>query len=822
MAYPIEHIQKIIEGRFLQQSGPSSPIEHLVIDSRQILFARQSLFIALQGPRRNGHDFISSAYEKGIRHFIVSQDIKTESYPNTNFLQVDHPLKALQSLASHHRSSFSLDCIGITGSNGKTIIKEWLFQLLQQDYAIVRSPKSYNSQIGVPLSIWQIKSRHDLGIFEAGISQVGEMKHLAPIIQCQVGIFTNIGPAHSEGFSSEKEKIEEKLQLFRYAHTLIYCADHQAIHQSVQEVFEGQVLNWSRDKGKAAIWISEISSQGRYTQIQARYQNQKSRIQIPFSDQAAIENAIHCWVLLLYKGYPAPLIRQRMKQLEAIAMRLEVKAGLRNCTLVNDSYNNDLNALTIALLFLQQQFQHHNKCLVLSDILQSRQEQEALYQQVGQLLQQSAIKRFIGIGTKIKAIEPYLGSKVKARFFPDTSSFLEQIDQFQFANECILLKGARHFAFEQIVNRLALKAHRTVLEINLDALRHNLNTYSQFLKANTRMMLMVKAAAYGSGSEEVARLLEAQQVDYLAVAYTDEGIALRKAGIELPIMVLNPEEKAFDAMIRYGLEPEIYSLRLLKALLPYLPSAHSLGIHLKLDTGMHRLGFEPAHIPELIEWLSQSPQLEIRSIFSHLAASEAEEHDAFTAQQVARFKEMYANISQALGYQAPRHILNSSGIIRFPQYQMDMVRLGIGLYGIDSSGTIQEQLQWVHTFKAHISQIKMVAAGESIGYGRAGRAERAMRIGTIQLGYADGLRRAAGNGRFSLKIRGRAVQTVGNICMDMCMIDLSEMPEVEEGDEVVVFDSAEQLLALARCYKSIPYEIFTGIADRVKRVYYQE
>ena len=754
MPYTLRYIAQITSGKFLSEPASEAPVEQLLLDSRQVVFPATSLFFALSGPRRDGHAFIGDAYRKGVRLFVVSREVDLTLYPEASFLLVDDTLRALQRLAGHHRHRFDYPVVGITGSNGKTIVKEWLFQLLQDDYRIVRSPKSFNSQTGVPLSLWQMEPEHELGLFEAGISTVGEMAHLAPIVDCTYGLFTNIGSAHDEGFPSRRRKIEEKLLLFRHCRKLVCCLDQNEVAEAVTGAFPpSRLFTWAR-QGEADLQIAQVRPTDGGTQISARLHGQTiPPIRIAYSDQASIENAIHCWAVLLALGI-AP---------------------------------------------------------------------DRLYAQVAKLVHQHRLGQFIGIGNAISRIEPLLPEGIGRRFFADTDRFLEQFDPDWFQEQVVLVKGARPFQFERIANRLAVQAHKTVLEIDLNALRHNLNVYQRRLRPETGILVMVKASAYGSGAFEVAHLLEFQKVNYLGVAYADEGIALRKAGIGLPILVLNPEEASFDAILRYRLEPEIYSLRLLRQWLHALPPGRQEApIHLKLETGMHRLGFEEGDLEELIALLQVSPQLSVRSIFSHLAASEDADHDKFSHLQARRFADMYERIAGALGYRPLRHLLNSSGIVRFPEYQMDLVRLGIGIYGIDSSRELQAELQPVLTLKATISQIKEVPAEETVGYGRQGQLSEPKRIAVISIGYADGLLRGAGNGRFSVLIRGRLAPIVGNVCMDMCMVDLSQTPDAAEGDEVIVFGKDQPVQLLADSLQTIPYEVFTNISGRVKRLYVQE
>ncbi len=861
MHYPVQHIADITSGQFLG-SPTDATIEHILLDSRQVIFPASSLFIALQGRRFDGHQFLADLYAQGVRNFLVSKrPAALQDFPQANFILVKNTQDAFHALAAWHRHQFALPVIGITGSNGKTIVKEWLFQLLHEDYHIVRSPKSFNSQTGVPLSVLQITPEHTLGIFEAGISKPGEMERLARIIAPDIGIFTNIGEAHQEGFPDIETKIQEKLQLFKDCKVLVYCVDNELIESAVgsrqsaichsRREPNPRLVTWSATGKDADIQVAVKFQDSSSTQLEASWPspitshqspitNHKSPItvQIPFTDTASIENATHCWALLLHLGVPDEVIATRMARLEPVAMRLELKEGINGCTVINDSYNSDLTSLAIALNFLGQQSpsripvgKRRRRTLILSDILQSGQSAAQLYSTVAGLLIEKRIDRLIGVGKKVEQVQRYLPPGFDARFYPTTQAFFDDLSELVFRDEAILLKGARQFGFERIANRLAIKFHKTVLEVNLNALLNNLRVYQSQLGPGTKMMVMVKAGAYGSGSTEVAKLLEFENVDYLGVAYADEGVELRKAGIQLPILVMNPEEATFEAIVRYRLEPEIYSLSLLRNFFQFLENHFAqspitnhqspVTIHLKLDTGMHRLGFEEPDLGSLLELLQEAPVV-VRTVFSHLAASEAPQHDDFTREQFVRFQKMYEQLTAGLGYSPMRHILNSGGIVRFPEQQMEMVRLGIGLYGIDSSGLLQDRLQTVNTLKATISQIKNVAVGETVGYGRLGRAERPMRIATISLGYADGLLRRAGNGRFSVLIEGKRAPIIGNVCMDMTMVDVTDIPAATEGCPAILFGKDLPVEELANCLGTIPYEIFTTISGRVKRVYVQE
>jgi alanine racemase len=831
--YNAANISKILKGELLQDRG-FPEIAHILLDSRKLIFPETSLFIPLVSTRRNAHQYIPDLYEKGVRNFIVSEHLSLDQYPEANIILVKDTMHALHALVAWHRQQFHIPVIGITGSNGKTIIKEWLFQLLEKDYNIVRSPKSYNSQTGVPLSVWQMRPEHELAIFEAGISQPGEMEHLEKIIRPTIGIFTNIGEAHNEGFLTVRQKINEKLVLFTKSDILIYCKDYLELNECVlnfhtqigkRDNQEGlQLLAWSR-KTDADLRIISVDKDHTHTRIDALYKNTPLYIRIPFVDEGSVENAIHCWALMLYLGTAQNVIQQRMDQLGNIAMRLELKQGINNCSVINDSYNSDLGSLTIALDFLQQQQQHPTRTVILSDILQSGKSDASLYEEVAGLLQKKGINKFIGIGKNIsrekKSFQQVEG--LKSHFFLTTEAFIQQFNPQDFQHETILLKGARIFEFERIGKLLEQKAHQTILEINLSALAHNVKQYQSLLKPSTKLMAMVKAFSYGSGSFEIANLLQFHGVDYLAVAYADEGVELRRAGITMPIMVMNPEPSSFGAILQWNLEPEIYSLHLLQLFEEEVRVAGKTDfpIHVKLDTGMHRLGFERKDIPALALMLTESGRLKVQSIFSHLAASEDPGKDAFTQQQGRLFFEMSHELQKALGYTSIRHISNSAAIHRHPDLQLDMVRLGIGMYGIDN-GEMQEKLRNVSTLKTTVAQVKELQAGDTVGYGAKWTATGPSVIATVRIGYADGYPRCLSNGGGKMLIRGQLAPVAGVVAMDMLMLDVTHIPEVTEGDEVIVFGQDLPVQQLATWAGTIPYEILTGISQRVKRIYFEE
>ncbi len=825
MTYSIQHILETTKGKLLNNVLFNTPVERLLFDSRHLVFPTRTLFFAFKSNRQDGHRFIPELYEQGVRNFIVTQEIVIQDFPAANFILVENSIATLQKIVTFHRQQFTVPVIGITGSNGKTIIKEWLFQLLNPDFKIARNPGSYNSQIGVPLSVWQLATTDDLGIFEAGISQTEEMEKIAPVIDCTIGIFTNIGEAHSEGFSSKEEKIKEKLQLFKNAKTLIYNRDNELVDRVIKntktlDITKLKFFTWATQK-QADLQILQLNKRINKTTIVASYQNQAFSFTIPFTDAAAIENAIHCCATMLLLGISFENIQKRMAALEAVSMRLELIEGINNCTIINDSYNSDLTSLELALNFATKRTDDQPLILFLSDILQSGLSETLLYKKVAALVLAKKVAHLYAIGKEISLLKKYLPKKFPVSFFKNTNIFLNQFNAKKFQHNTILLKGARIFQFEKIVRRFEEKVHKTVLEVDLSAIAHNLKVYGKYLKANTKLIAMVKASAYGSGAVEVAKMLEFYKVDYLAVAYADEGVELRKAGIQLPIMVLNPETASFAALVRYHLEPEIYSLNLLQQLLEFLPSTESMGIHLKLDTGMHRLGFEKEQLGNLLALLKTNQHLKVITTFSHLAASDMTEHDHFTETQVAHFLEMYETLCLGLQYRPVRHILNSSGILRFSQYQFEMVRLGIGLYGIDGSGIVQKQLKVVNTLKATISQIKEVNSKDTVGYNRSGKITQSKSIATINIGYADGLARKTGNGRYTVSVQGKQAPIIGNVCMDMCMIDVTGISEAKIGGEVIIFGDDPSVIDLANCLKTIPYEVFTRVSNRVKRIYFR-
>ncbi|MBX2944426.1 MAG: bifunctional UDP-N-acetylmuramoyl-tripeptide:D-alanyl-D-alanine ligase/alanine racemase [Cyclobacteriaceae bacterium] len=786
-------------------------ISYLLTDSRKPVLHEGSLFVAITGERHDGHDYIRQLYQLGVRQFIVERNYPWRNFPQANALQVSSSLGALQLIVAHHRAQFSTPVIGITGSNGKTIMKEWLFQLLGAEYNIIKSPGSFNSQLGVPLSVWQMQSHHQLGIFEAGISKPGEMEKLERIIKPTIGVFTNIGSAHDENFSNVKEKIEEKLTLFSHAQQLIYCADHEEIDQAVKAK-KINAIPWGRTSS-ANIIVTRHN-----TAYSFKYGTRELRVHFPFTDAASIENASHCVAIMLVLQYDNATIQQRIQLLRSVPMRLELKPGINQCQVIDDSYNNDLAGLQMSLDFLKNQNQKNGRVVILSDILQSGLADETLVKRIADLVQVDRVDQFIGIGPVLSKYQHFF--QVRSIFFTTTEEFLSHIETRHFQQQVILVKGARAFSFEKIVKRLERKVHGTIMEVNLNALVDNLNFFRSRIKPETKLMVMVKAFAYGSGSVEVANVLQFHNVDYLGVAYADEGVELRLNNITMPIMVMNPSPEGFQSMLQYNLEPEIYSTKILNELIEFL-QGRPIGMHLKLDTGMHRLGFDEDDLDNLIEVLSKNKFIKVNSVFSHLAGSDDAAHDAFSHQQHNRFKTMVKKIEESLSISPLLHLLNTPGIMRFPEWQLNMVRLGIGLYGVDPTVGQEGKLKPVLALKTIISQIKNIKKGESVGYGRRGVADKEMKLATIAIGYADGFSRAFSRGVGKVLVQGKRAPVVGNVCMDMTMIDVTGTT-AREGDEVIIFGKDLPVEELATSINTIPYEILTNTSERVKRVFIAE
>jgi alanine racemase len=814
LTIPLQNILPFLNAKNIGEFS-NEIIENISIDSRSLQNGATTLFFAIKGQNHDAHLYLEELIAKGVRFFVVD-NIPEHLAENATFFVVENSLKTLQQTAIGYRKQFTFPFIGITGSNGKTIVKEWLNFLLSPNHKIVRNPKSYNSQVGVPLSIFAIEAHYDFGIFEAGISLPNEMQNLEAIIQPKYGILTNINATHEEGFANREEKIKEKIKLFEHC-SVVFLEKNPEI-----EVFlprNCEKFTWSFSDENATLFVKKKNNT-EITELTFTTKNSNFGINLPFSDANSIENAITCVNFMLFLGEEIAFIQHRISELYPVELRLQAKKGINNCLVIDDSYSLDFQSLKIALDFLEQQKLHHKKTLILSDIFTSGISVEVLYNQVKQLLFNNKIGRIITIGD---TISKQLNDLPNVISFATTQEFLQQFNTQSFQNETILVKGARGFNFHEIVVLLEEKNHETILEINLDAISYNLNFYKSKLKPKTKIMVMVKAFGYGNGGYEIAKLLEHHKVDYLGVAFADEGIELRKAGITTPIMVLNPENSSFNAMIAYNLEPEMYSITGLQAFLKMAQSQNisHYPIHIKLDTGMHRLGFEPHLITELCLLLKNNNFVKVKSVFSHLAASDDKDFNDFTQLQFQRFDAMYSEIEKVVPSKTIRHILNTSGIFNYPEKQLEMVRLGIGLYGIGNSEQELQSLENVSTLKTIISQIREVLPEESIGYSRKFRVTQKMLVATIPIGYADGIRRAWGNEKGFVLINNQKATILGNICMDMMMVDISQI-SCKVGDEVIVFGKNPKVTDIATVIDTIPYEILTGISQRVKRVFYRE
>ena len=830
MNYSIEKITTLIGARRIGETD--AQIGWLLTDSRSLCFPEETLFFALKSTRNDGHRYIEDLYRRGVRNFVVEAKGIAEYCPNgsvttmadANFLIVPSPLAALQRLAERHRDEFNIPIVGITGSNGKTMVKEWLYQLLLPSQKIVRSPRSYNSQIGVPLSVWLLNEQTEIGIFEAGISQPGEMMALRDIIQPTIGVLTSLGSAHQENFRSMEEKCLEKLELMHDTEAMVYCSDNDIVSRCIRRMqYKGEKIAWSQCDEQVALFVKRIENKGQSARITYIWQGEENTYSIPFIDEASIEDTITCAAVALRIGLTPGQLADRMPKLEPVAMRLEVKEGQRGCLLINDSYNSDVNSLDIALDFMQRRESAGSltKTLILSDIFQTGTTPDKLYAQVSDLAVKRGINKFIGIGPELSAQADRIQIADK-QFFADVNHFLSSDAFAALHHELILLKGARPFGFDQITEQLEQKVHETILEVNLNAVVENLNYYRSFLKPETKMVCMIKADGYGAGAVEIARTLQDHRVDYLAVAVADEGVTLRKAGITANIMIMNPEMTAFKTMFDYDLEPEVYSFRLLDALIKAARKEGITGwpVHIKLDTGMHRLGFDPVDdMDELIDRLKHQNAVIPRSVFSHFVGSDSDDFDAFSAQQFALFEEGSSKLQSAFSHKILRHIDNSAGIEHFPERQLDMCRLGLGLYGIDSRDN--RILNTVSTLKTTILQMHHVPAGETVGYSRKGKLDRDSVIAAIPIGYADGLNRHLGNRHGYCLVNGQKAEYVGNICMDVAMIDVTDIP-CQEGDQVEIFGEHLPVTVLSDAIDTIPYEVLTGVSNRVKRVYFQD
>ena len=843
MNYSIEKITTLIGARRIGTAD--AQIGWLLTDSRSLCFPEETLFFALSSPRNDGHKYIPDLYRRGVRNFVISNNylqqgnhnfqfsIFNSQFENANFLVVPSPMAALQRLAERHRDEFDIPIIGITGSNGKTMVKEWLYQLLLPSQKIVRSPRSYNSQIGVPLSVWLLNEQTEVGIFEAGISQPGEMSALRDIIQPTIGVLTSLGAPHQENFRSMEEKCMEKLELMHDTEAMVYCSDNDVVSRCIRRMdYHGEKIAWSRSDSNAPFFVKSVKS----STITYIYNAEENTFTIPFIDEASIENAITCAAVALHLGLTPAQLADRMPRLEPVAMRLEVKQGQHGCILINDSYNSDINSLDIALDFMSRRNQVVDsslsrypeislsplpKTLILSDIFQSGVSPDLLYAQVSDLCVKRGINKFIGIGPELSAQADRIQIAHK-QFFADVNHFLASKAFSDLRDELILLKGARPFGFDKITEQLEQKVHETILEVNLNAVVENLNYYRSFLKPETKMVCMIKADAYGAGAVEIAKTLQDHRVDYLAVAVADEGVTLRKAGITANIMIMNPEMTAFKTMFDYDLEPEVYSFRLLDALVKAARKEGITGwpVHIKLDTGMHRLGFDPVDdMFKLIDRLKHQNAIIPRSVFSHFVGSDSDDFDAFSARQFELFEQGSQKLQSAFSHKILRHIDNSAGIEHFPERQLDMCRLGLGLYGVDPRDN--RMLSTVSTLKTTILQLRHVPAGETVGYSRKGKIERDSVIAAIPIGYADGLNRHLGNRHGYCLVHGQKAEYVGNICMDVAMIDVTDIP-CQEGDQVEIFGEHLPVTVLSDIIDTIPYEVLTAVSNRVKRIYFQD
>ena len=823
MAYTIEKITTLIGAR--RMGSAEANICWILTDSRSLCFPETTLFFALRTERNDGHRYIPELYNRGVRNFVIDQDIDNlKDYPDANFLKVTNTLAALQRLAERHRDEFDIPVVGITGSNGKTMVKEWLYQLLSSQMNVTRSPRSYNSQIGVPLSVWLMNDHTQLALFEAGISEVGEMQSLQDIIQPTIGVLTSLGAPHQENFRSLEEKCMEKLQLFKHAKYVAYNSDDTIISRCMRRMGTTATrIAWSRENASEAFYIYNVSVDGNATKVEYRYNGVASTYHLPFIDEASIECSFACAAIALHLGVAADVLDERMSHLEPVAMRLEVKEGVRGCTLINDSYNSDFKSLDIALDFMCRRPDHNGRrrTLILSDIYQSGEAQGLLYSKVSQLALNRGVQKFIGVGKALKDNSSEIRIP-ECYFFDDVASFTASEVFRDLHDELILVKGSRTFGFDYIAELLEQKVHETILEVNLNALVDNYNYYRSLMKPETKLVCMVKADAYGAGAVEVSKTLQDHRVDYLAVAVADEGVTLRKNGITCNIIIMNPEMTAFKTMFDYELEPEVYSFRMMDAL---VRAAEKEGItnypvHIKLDTGMHRLGFDPLNdIDEVVDRLTHQNAIIPRSVFSHFVGSDSDEFDDFSASQFDKFQQAANKLQSAFSHKILRHIANSAGIEHFPERQLDMCRLGIGLYGVNPRDN--HLINNVSTLKTTILQMRAVPADETVGYSRKGKLSRDSVIAAIPIGYADGLDRHLGNGNGYCIVNGCKAPYVGNICMDVAMIDVTGI-DCKEGDMVEIFGNNLPVSVLSDALQTIPYEVLTSVSNRVKRIYLME
>ncbi|MEY3059280.1 MAG: hypothetical protein RL000_632 [Bacteroidota bacterium] len=821
--YTPDHIAKILG---IKQKGAltNSSISYLLIDSRKLVFPSATLFFAIKSSTGDGHAFIQELYQSGVRNFVVTSLPELDRFPGATFFEVPDVIKALQQIATYHRSQFHYPIIAITGSNGKTIVKEWLNHLLHNKFSIVRSPRSFNSQLGVPLSVWGMSSENDLAIFEAGISRQGEMLALHQILQPNIGLITNIGEAHSDGFLSIADKLKEKLSLFVGLDVLVYCKDETLIDTQVGDALKNKTLKniytWSRTTSSANVYLYKIEHQHRSTSLYVRIGQKELSFVIPFIDDVAIENAMHCFTMASYLGVVEDVI-QFMQDLPPLSMRLEMVDGQLGSRIINDSYNADLSGLLSALDFMGLQNPSWGRTVILSDVSGINKDADKVYAHLSSYLQSKNVKKLYGVGSIIQQFEKsFVKNNIDCYFFRDTDELIRSIHVSSFRDELILIKGARHFQFERIGDLLENKKHRTRLEVDLSAIAQNLHYFKSSLKPSTKLMVMVKAFSYGAGSFEIANLLQYSHVDYIAVAYADEGVELRRAGIRLPIMIMNTEEESFSSLVAHNLEPELYSTAISNAFAHYLSNEgiSHYPVHVKLDTGMHRLGFEETELHKFFDQPSIRQLMHVKSVFTHFVASENPSQDELTEKQLELFNRVCTSLQHQLGYDFILHAANTSAIRRHPTAQLDMVRLGIGLYGIDPGNDVAVLNEAV-ALKTTIAQIRKVKQGETVGYGGKAILNRDSLIATIRIGYADGYPRALGNGKGTVMINGHLLSTVGSVCMDMTMLDITDCPEISLNDEVLVFGPGKSIVQLAKEAGTIPYEIMTGITQRVPRIY---
>ncbi len=802
---PLALVRDLFQGSLEQQQ-----LRYVAFDSRQISHGGQTLFVALKTSNRDGHGFIEDAYQKGVRNFLTEEPI---SLPGVHYALCDNTLESLQAWAMHHRQRFSYPVVGITGSNGKTTVKEWLSSLIELDLQLIKSPMSYNSQLGVPLSLLQMGPMAEVAIIEAGISQVGEMETLATLIQPTLGILTHMGAAHAEGFRSDQEKLGEKLQLFESAdQVLLSSAQDWVLRQVIEEGLQIATV------GSAA--VDELKIHIESQTLQVEWQGKSHVLNLPQTDSASLQNVGLALLAGLKLGVPLTDMLARVHLLQPVEMRMELISDDPDLIILNDTYNSDVDSVRLALRQLTEQQLNPRRMVILSDIPHLGEKQEQIQQEVWEEARQ--------VAETVWLVGPVFHQMGLPNAFPDTDALLPALNYNDMAPGTLLLKGARQFRLERVLNRLRRKPHATFFQIDLNKLSHNFRQLKSQLADGVKTMCMVKAASYGAGTWEIAQQLEKEGATYLTVAYASEGIALRDAGIGMPIMVMNPDADSIDALIGFDLEPEVSNLDFLRR---YLRAArlrrnYQYRIHLKLETGMGRLGFREGDMNQLIETLAQYPDLQVVSVMTHLAAADMPSEDEYSRQQVARFQQMYGQLQAELGLQAFRHILNTVGLQRFPEYQFDMVRLGIGLYGINPLGESPLQLEEIGTLQTSISQIQEHEVGESIGYGRSQRTNRKSRIATLPIGYADGIPRSLSNGRFSFLLRGKWASTFGRVCMDMLMLDVTDIPEAQAGDDVILIGQQGEhrisVREIAHAADTIPYEILTRISPRVRRVYVRE